>query len=451
MKIRVIIIVFLAVLLKQAMALGPHEVLILANDRSANSIEIAKEYARLRGIPEVNIVRLGFSAELTAKFPSISPDEFSKFIWNPVMQAMKARGIDDHILAWVYSTDFPTAIVFDPVISIQGLTFLRNRLPEKDKVYRGTYLSPLFAGPDNQGSDGFSSQTFDVHREWLGEDMPLPSMMLGYTGEMGNTKEDVLKCLGRGAGSDGTAPAGTVYFVTNGDVRSSCRAWQFPRAVSELQRHGVNSVITNEFPAGAKIIGLMTGSAWVSPEAGANTYLAGAMAEHLTSAAGVFNSGDQTKLTAWIQAGATASAGTVTEPLSIWNKFPCARFYVHYAAGCTMIESFFQSIRCPLQILLVGDPLARPWGRKGEVILDGLDSEAVAGMIKVTADVKCSDESSYRNFMFLLDGKVVGHDMILHLNTAELPEGAHMLRAVAYKTGFARNQLFVEKKIIVKR
>jgi uncharacterized protein (TIGR03790 family) len=427
-------------------------VLLLLNGKSADSIEIGKEYARLRNIPEANIVRLDIAPPAAGSFPVMSPQEFERSIWEPATTAMKERGIDDHVLAWVYSTDFPVTIKSDPELSIQGLTFLRNKLPDPEKVKKGSFASALFGGPDRPEGTAYSSQTFDVLKTWLGDEMPLPSMTLGCLGEKGNTRDTVLNCLKKGSTSDGTRPDGTVYFVTVDDIRSKCREWQYVQARNELQRLGIRAEISKVFPAGGqKIIGMMTGAITVRPEDGNNVYVPGAMAEHLTSAAADFRNSDQTKFSAWIQAGATASAGTVTEPFCLWTKFPNAYFFVHYGSGCTMIESFFQSIRCPLQILLVGDPLAQPWAATGEIALDGIAGEQVSGAVQVGINVKEPDKTAYRKFMFLLDGKVVGNGRILQLDTAALSEGEHVLRAVAYKVGTARSQLFTEKKIIVRR
>ena len=348
-----------------ARALEPGQLLVLANGRSPDSVEVARAYMRLRHIPEANLVRLSVPVFPPGRAWALSPADFTRRIWDPAWKVMRERGIEDRILAWAYSVHFPIRITTVPALSIQGLTFLRNRLPDQAAVRRGTYSSPLFAGPTEADGRSWPAEGFEASRARLGKDMPLPSMMLGYTGLRGNTKEAVLGCLERAAAADGTAPAGVVYFVTRDNVRSTCRDWQYPAAQRELTALGIEAVITNRMPVGrTNLLGLMTGAAVVDPGRG-NRFLPGSMAEHLTSAAANFRARYQTKLSVWIDAGAAASAGTVSEPFALWPKFPNARFFVHYASGRTMVESFFASIRCPLQILLVGDPLTRPWPRAG--------------------------------------------------------------------------------------
>ncbi|MFC1498984.1 TIGR03790 family protein [Verrucomicrobiota bacterium] len=434
------------------MALGPHEVLLLVNENSRDSVEVAQEFTKLRYVPESNIVRLNLPDRVVKSPSEITPEDFAKLIWEPAVHAAKQRGIDDHILAWVYSVDFPVRIRANPVISIQGLTFLRNKMPQPDQVKRSNpYSSPLFAGPVNTKGLMHYSQTFDVYNAWLGNDMPLPNMTLGYTGKGGNSKESVLNCLRQGTASDGTAPTGTVCFIKSNDIRSTCRDWQFPLAQKTLKSLGVNSVITETFPTDQKeILGLMIGAANVDPEKGNNTFLPGSMAEHLTSFAAVFHSSNQTKLSVWVESGATASAGTVTEPFAAWIKFPSAMFFVHYASGCTMIESFYQSISCPLEIFLAGDPLARPWESKAELVLHGLKNERISGKITLSADVESKEKHYYGKFVYLLNGRVVGTNKILELDTAALENGEHILRVVGYRTGMVRDQVFEERKIEIR-
>jgi len=440
-----ILLAAIVLLASPAEALGPHEIVLLVNRASEDSVAVAAEYAALRKVPERNIIRLELSEDPPV---AISRKRFVERIWLPVVKTVRARDLDRQVLAWVYSAGFPTAVKASPRLSITGITFLSNRVPDRGVVKNAAYVSPLFAGPDGLLEGAHFPQTLDVYREWLGADMPVPSMMLGYIGPHGNTRNEVLEALRRGAGSDATAPTGTVFFVTNDDVRSRCREWQFAGAVSELKALGCEAAVTGEFPSGREIIGLLSGTAWTYP-GGRNTYLPGAMAEHLTSAAGNFNDGNQTKASAWLKAGATASAGTVTEPYSRWQKFPHARFFVHYRAGCGVLESFYQSIQAPLEILLLGDPLACPWAPETDLQLDGLGDGPLSGSVTVRATVDCDPMYQFRRLITLLDGKQVGTDNPLVLDTRRYADGPHTLRFVAYSRGFVRIQAFREREIVI--
>lgn len=444
-RIKQLVVVVVSALwaLPSAMALGPHEILLLANGGEPDSIEVAKEYARLRQIPDANIVRLRLPAWKPGQPPVMAPQDFTRLIWTPANQAAKARGIDDHILAWVYSTHFPIRIDMQPPISLQGLTFMRNRMPKSKDVGDGTYESPIFAGPDKPGGNAYGPQSFDTMKQLLREEMPLPCMALGYIGPRGNSKAQVLGCLQTGVSSDATSPTGSIYFIKSDNIRSRCRHWQFPSAAAGLKHKGIKSTIGEAFPEGRQdVMGIMMGSAIVTPTK-VGRFLPGSMAEHLTSCAAFFDNENQTKISQWIAAGVTASAGAVWEPLSLWSKFPNARFYNHYASGCTMIESFYQSIKCPLQMLIIGEPLAAPWAPPASLRIEGIrDGELVEAPRSIDIRVETVRGISFSRLAYLVDGRIRGSGTSFTLDPAGLTPGNHALRAVAYRTGFVRSQAF---------
>jgi hypothetical protein len=248
--------------------------------------------------------------------------------------------------------------------------------------------------------------------------------------------------------------------VTNTDVRSLCRQWEFAPAARELATRGIPTLITNAFPSGTgaspNLMGLMAGAADI-PEAvtpGRFHFLPGAFADHLTSFGAAFDTEAQTKITAWIRAGATASAGTVVEPMSRWTKFPHARVFSHSAAGCTLMESVYQSIRCPLQILMIGEPLSAPWGTRATLSIRGLaDGAVVTNRFTVSAEMTAQDGELFNRFLFLLDGRTLqplGKASSATLDPAALSPGRHTLRIVAYGVGSVRCQSFSETAFEVK-
>lgn len=70
-------------------------------------------------------------------------------------------------------------------------------------------------------------------------------------------------------------------------------------------------------------------------------FLPGALADHLTSTGGMLTDSSQMSSVRWLEAGATASYGTVIEPCSYPQKFPSpAVAMFHYALGATAIEAY---------------------------------------------------------------------------------------------------------------
>ena len=122
----------------------------------------------------------------------------------------------------------------------------------------------------------------------------------------------------------------------------------------------------------------LTGAANV-PGLKTNTYVPGAVADHLTSAGGdLFVSTDvdygNMSILRWLEAGATASYGTETEPCNYPEKFPQASVFVkHYFLGNTVLEAYVKSVRWPSQGVFVGDPLARPFGTKATLVNGSLN------------------------------------------------------------------------------
>jgi hypothetical protein len=288
-------------------------------------------------------------------------------------------------------------------------------------------------------------------QQGLQDEMPLPSMMLGYVGQNGNRLETVLESIRRGALSDYRGPRSGFYFVTSDDVRSKCREWQFAPVVEELQTRGVTATVTTNFPDGASnVMGLLMGAEEVDP-AKIGSFAPGAMAEHLTSWSAEFQR-PQTKVTEWLKAGATASVGAVVEPYSNYNKFPSARFYAHYTSGCTMLESLYQSIACPLQTLMLGEPMAKPYAVPLVVGLRGKDT--LSNAVTYVAQVQCRIPKAEFRYSFLLDGREVqpvSDSDSFRVPAEELSDGYHELRVVARMKHRVEFSASADKGIMIDR
>lgn len=92
-------------------------------------------------------------------------------------------------------------------------------------------------------------------------------------------------------------------------------------------------------------------------------WLPGALADHLTSHGGnlLVTEGQMSALD-WLESGATASYGTVSEPCNHLQKFPHPQvLLLHYVQGATAIEAYWRSVAWPAQGVFVGEPLAAPF------------------------------------------------------------------------------------------
>jgi uncharacterized protein (TIGR03790 family) len=95
---------------------------------------------------------------------------------------------------------------------------------------------------------------------------------------------------------------------------------------------------------------------------GSNRYLPGAIADHLTSSGGKLFGSRQMSILRWLDAGATASYGTVVEPCAFTQKFPNPGIVIErYLNGESLIEAYWKSVAWPGQGVFVGEPMAAPY------------------------------------------------------------------------------------------
>jgi hypothetical protein len=269
--------------------------------------------------------------------------------------------------------------------------------------------------------------------------------------------DEILQYLKRSAAADGTHPSGTIYFVKNDDVRSTARHDLFPEAVKELEELGVSAqIIKGTVPINRKNVqGAVIGTSDFDWKASGSTILPGAICEHLTSRGGIMSKdADQTPLSEFLRNGAAGASGTVTEPYVIMQnagipprgqpKFPLPEIQVHYARGCSLAEAFYQSVYAPYQLLIVGDPLCRPWANIPKVKISGVKPNyIVKGTLTLSPAATTPSGRGIDHFELFVNGSRAGlckPGSTLSLDTALLPDGYHELRVVAVESGLIQSQ-----------
>ncbi len=318
------------------------------------------------------------------------------------------------------------------------------------------------ATADVQPAHGFRSRS-----SWSGATDPVDvgapdsldryylSTMLAYTGEWGNSVPEALRALGTSIATDGGNPDGTFYFLVNGDVRATTRKARFAPTVTALEARGRKALLlekddsgqTGVLPIGKDdVLGGVLGVSDFDWAGSKSRILPGAIVEHLTSFGAVFGAPGQTKCTALIRAGAAGSSGTVNEPYALEAKFPVPAIHVHYVDGCSLAESFFQSVWGPYQLLVIGDGLARPFATFAKVTV-GPDKWTGPGTVMVTAAIEPAKDRPIARVELWVDGTFVaearpGDD--IPLDTTKFDDGAHIVRAVAVEAGRIETRSFGE-------
>ena len=453
---------------------GPENVLLVVNRRSTNSLTIANHYQQLRQIPPGNVLTLAWDPKVEATDVAT----FRKEILLPILRAIEQRRLGPQIDYVVYSSDFPTMIDIDgdvksfyeaganfeqpawslkldpkaewpkpltKVASITGLTYLWQPAAVGNPAY--VDLRANVYAREGDSSLGFSSS---MNFGPKGEVLPpgamgrrfLLSVMLGVTAGRGNSLQEVIDYLQRSTAADGTFPRGTIYYCENDNIRSRARDAGFPTAVRQLKALGVEAeLIRGVLPLKKDDVqGAMVGAESFQWETSGSKILPGAICEHFTSFGGDLRaSAGQTPLSEWLRHGAAGSSGTVTEPFAIKDKFPLPCIHVHYARGCTLAEAFYQSVAGPYQLLIVGDPLCRPWANIPLVSVSGVRRRAIVrGVITLKASAQFPKDSAVDRFELFVDElryAVCKPDQPIVLDTAALADGYHELRVVAVEAG----------------
>jgi uncharacterized protein (TIGR03790 family) len=441
---------------------GPENVLLVVNANSDSSKTIANHYIELRKIPPSNVVYIDWKGSLEDGSALNLRDK----ILHPVIKALDDRHLTPQIDYIVYSSDFPWRVnlqyafpkhefkaPFDPMASITGATYLMPLLlgnrPELVQPGINWYLSGPIGKNEAQCTElaNVKSRGFRTRYLWDPEGNKteeaakgqryLLSTMLGVTQGRGNTVDEVITYLRRAAGADGTRPQGTVYFMWNGDVRSSTRDKCFPAVAAQINAAGVRAKVQQGIiPDGAKdVCGLMVGAAKFDVKKSNMLIRPGSICEHLTSAGGILFANDfQTPLSDFLRYGAAGASGTVAEPRAIQAKFPLPSLQLHYVRGCSLAEAFYQSLSTPYQILIVGDPLCQPWATAPKVSVQGIKAnEVVKGKIAMTPTGTAKGGRPLGAMELFVDGVLTARNTtggLLEIDTTRLADGYHELRFV---------------------
>jgi hypothetical protein len=488
---------------------GPETVLLVVNRQSEVSLTIANHYQALRLIPAENVLYLDWDP----KEQITDVERFRERILTPIFTEITRRGPTARIDTIVYSADFPWGIelkkdieqfarehpdllppkrspekdspkeenpadlwpkVLTPRGSITGLTYLAaGVLAKRPDYYMSLRVNQYMRRAIPEQKDfptlGFNSELrFGPHGEVVSQgDRYWLSTMLGIVADedtRGNTLEEVLEYLTRSAVADASFPQGTIYFVQNGDIRSRTRDSAYPEVVEALRALGIRAeVVRGIMPEGKPDCqGVMMGTASFEWSKSGSTILPGAICDHLTSLGGVMtrNAG-QTPLTEFLRYGAAAASGTVTEPFAIAEKFPLPTIHLHYARGCSVAEAFYQSVYGPYQLLIVGDPLCRPWANIPKVALSNFpEDDTINGELRLKAEVTFPRPGlspplgggTADHLEWFVDSRYVGRsapDEVFVLNTEQLDDGYHELRVVAVEKGLIATRGFCIQGFVI--
>jgi len=309
--------------------IGPETLAVVVNTADAVSVAAAKYYVERRGVPSKNIIRL----RIEPVQPMLGPGQYDNLKQAVLRQTPSY--IQAYLLTWVQP--FRTACMSITTAFASGF--------DESYCVSGCALSkpsPYF--------DSNSRQPYDELR-WR-PTMSLAALDIAHAQAL----------VDRGIAADGSRPPGTGYLVRTGDRRRNIRAAAFPQTVENLGSSVALRYVESDFIEGRDdVLFYFTGTPQVG-QLTSNHFRPGAIADHLTSGGGKLVGGKQMSALRWLEAGATASYGTVEEPCAIAQKFPAPAIVIRrYLAGETLIEAYTKSVEMPAQGIFIGEPLARPY------------------------------------------------------------------------------------------
>lgn len=304
----------------------PENVVVVVNRADANSVAVGDYYLQARRIPAENRIEV----DLPGNKESLSREHFI-LLRHKIYSVLQAH----HkviVLAW----SRPYAVECNAITSALSLGF--DAAQCKNTCAAGRE-NPYFDSPTHPEGDF------------------RPSMLL--------PSEDVAlakSVIDRGVLSGFRIQSSGAYFLTTSDRARSSRAAFFPpEAVLPAYQMKIHRLEADTLENVQDIMIYQTGRAHVA-KLETLGFRPGAIADHLTSYGGKLSGNSQMSVIKWLEAGATASYGTVSEPCNHWQKFPNSSVLLrHYLNGDTLIEAYWKSVAWPAQGLFVGEPLAAPY------------------------------------------------------------------------------------------
>lgn len=327
--------------------LSGNNVLILFKEGDPLSQKIAHYYAQQRSVPSIQVA----SISLPPNTNHLSPEQFST-----LLQKLKPK-FTNNIKVLLLTFHAPYRVGCMSITSALALGYDEKycgQKPANKSKCNPTAISPYYNDR--------------VDLLWK-KDSPIKlSMMLSA-----ETFKQAKALVDRGVSADNTYPKGHAYLVRTHDNARSTRSVIFKRFVdiwqkkSNIHAHFIDDRGKKEDTSirhKKDILFYQTGLKHV-PDIETNTYLPGAIADHLTSGAGIgIAHNGQMKAFRWLDNGITGSYGTVIEPCNFTEKFPNPQILIpNYANGDSLIEAYWKSVQQPGEGLFIGEPLARPWSK----------------------------------------------------------------------------------------
>ena len=316
-----------------AAGLKPEQLAIVINDADPSSVAVGEYYRKRRAIPAANVVHVRIPRTGQSAPRSITPAQFR--LLKEEIDSQLGPQVQAVLMVWTA----PYAVDCNAITGAYTLGFDGSQCA---KTCAAGQPSPYF--------NSKSAQPFTDHQQRL-------SMLLPTESVQG--AKDVID---RGVSAGFRTLPATAYYLSTSEKARNTRAGFFPRPGRIPGRRLTTKVMQADVLEGVQdVLVYQTGMAQVA-KLETIGFVPGALADHLTSLGGDLLGSSQMSSLRWLEAGATASYGTVSEPCNHWQKFPNPSVLLrHYLSGNSAIEAYWKSVAWPAQGLFIGEPLAAPY------------------------------------------------------------------------------------------
>ncbi len=381
---RVAALLLLGAVLGARGGLGPMQTLVVVNGNDRESRALGEWYAEVHGLPANHVC----TVKTKAGRQNISVGDFEGNIRAGVEEHLRKEGLRGQIQAVVYCWQGPTRV--GDFNSLTGVHFYGF----KEKGGGGCRIEE---GSRNRYFG--SGKAFSATGGWSETGAPIGFVL---TARDLATAKAVAQ---RGAESAGVALAGgrdedaVMLVAGSGDPARSVRSRLAGGAAARLAAAGMEkrTMVAGSPPADPPKMAVCELGQGCLPGAWRSNgvaFAAGAYADNLTSCGGQLPDPcyGQHGVWEWLEAGATATSGTVSEPCNFPQKFAHPMMAYWYGRGFSAGEALLMSVENPYQLLFAGDPLAAPFAAGPTVrLLQPNGGEAVGGTVELVAEIEAHE------------------------------------------------------------
>lgn len=448
------------------------EVLIVVNKNHPDSLNIGQHYARVRGIPEANIVQLRTSNEET-----ITLAHYVETIANPLLDTLLAeqwvRGVKEsakdqygreRLAVSIHSIPYvvlihgmPLRIANDPALIEEP----EGSIPQQFRVNNGSVDGEVALLLAPRGT----SMTALVPNPYFGKsqvDRSDANRILRVSRLDGPSKESVLKLIDRSLEAEKTGLMGRAYVDLGGPhekgdtwIREAGELAQAAFFDTDFHQDRRKMDYRERLDAPAIYVGWYSHRAYAQWRAPRWPVPAGAIGFHLHSFSGTSVRDPGTWLGAFVNQGYCATVGNVYEPYLEYTHRPQI-LLAHLLAGGTFGEAVAMSMPAlSWQSVAIGDPLFRPFKVSLEAQLRDSQEDRFAAYATIRETNRLQRTESRESAIRFARSKFVDQPSLAlayklgHLYSLEnrAREAIEVLRIIRYMSAFSVDEYALVQKI----